>query len=130
MGRNLTSQMVYYPIVKMTNKIIQQFASQNDYPNHIGQVQINLSKLTGWSFWHFYKWGPSWLDFLIKIIYFYNSVGDVITGSTCFMVCGMWPSLGIIQHTYTSFTTTAYHGARVSWNFNFVNPLSFIIWHN
>jgi len=50
LGINLTSQMVHYLIVKMISQIVQYFSRQKDHPNHVGQVQINLSRLKGWFF--------------------------------------------------------------------------------
>jgi hypothetical protein len=44
--------MVHYLIVKMISQIVQYFANQKDHPNHVGQVQINLSRLKGWFFFY------------------------------------------------------------------------------
>jgi hypothetical protein len=49
MGRNLTSQMVHYTIVKMTIQIVQYPSSKKNHPSQARQVQINLSMLTRWS---------------------------------------------------------------------------------
>ncbi len=73
MGKIFTYKMVHYGIVKMTSQLIQLSTNKKDHPSHTRQVQINLFKLTRWSFWHLSKWDPSWLDFLVKITYFYSS---------------------------------------------------------
>jgi hypothetical protein len=58
--------MVCYLLVKMTNKMVNYFVNKKDHPDHNGHVEINLSKMIRWIFWHLSKWGFFSLDYIIK----------------------------------------------------------------
>jgi hypothetical protein len=53
-------------------------------------------------------------------------VWDATTCSTiCLLLCGVWPSMGIIECTYTSFATIAHDGTWVSMEFEFCQSIEF-----
>ncbi len=56
---------------------------------------------------------------------------DVTTCSIVyFLMYGVWPSLGIIQCTYTSSTTFTDYGVRLSVEFGFCRSIEFNTQHN
>ncbi len=60
-GRNLTSQMVHYPTIKMTNQIVQYSINKKDHP-----FILDESKSTSWYFLRLSKWGLLLLDSLVQ----------------------------------------------------------------
>lgn len=50
MGKILTNQIVNFLLIKMTNKMVHTLLIKKNHPNHNGHVQIDLTKMTKWSF--------------------------------------------------------------------------------
>jgi len=73
-------------------------------------------------------WDPTDLQFALGIILV---AWDATTGSTiCFSVCGVWLSMGIIQHTNTQLQPLPIMGMGYWWSLDFAGPLSLTLWHN
>jgi hypothetical protein len=92
--------LTYLPTIK---KIIRakiwptKMTSQENNPNHNGHVEMDLSKMMEWSFWHLFKLGTSLLDLLVKKYpcFLVVTFEGMLTCSTCIAKLGRMHDLQI-----------------------------------
>jgi hypothetical protein len=63
----INSQIVTSQKVKMTSQKCHPRTGQKNHLGHVGHVQNNVSKMTGWPFWWLFKMGSFLLIFPNKI---------------------------------------------------------------